>query len=516
MEKDVLFGNNDYLFFESPCFVNPRIYKSVMLDDGKIRQYGSLYEHDELKIKTFNLNPYGTNYAKDKYGNYVKTNLASKLLMLGFLKFNLLDNQGIGIEMEGGKPGWNDACNGIPGLFGSSVGETFEVLRIINTLVDIAKKYKDNEISFPLEFYQFFKENVKLLRNKVDGFEYYDKASTLRENYREILRTGVDKNITVTLKELSSSLNLIKRKLEDGVNKAMNLTDGIIPTFLTYEVTKYEKVLDENGNQKLGYNNYPLVKPLEYKLKMVPNFLEAPARSLKVLHDKKFLLNMYEKIKESDIYDHELSMYKTSEALDNESLELGRVRAFNKGWLERESNFMHMNYKYLYGLLKAKMYKQFYKEIKTNMVCNMNPQLYGRSTLEHCSFIATSNNPDKAIHGQGFVNRLSGSTTEMLSMFLMMMTGGTIFDMKDNKLHLAIHPLISKEYFKADNTISFKLLQDIEVTYINVARKDGFNTKCVEYILENDKEKKVLQDVIGNDALDIRNKKYNKITIKLG
>ena len=515
LESEVLFDDKGYMFFESPCFVNPRWAKSCELEDGKIRQYGALYEHDVVKIKTFNLNPNATNYAKFKDGNYITTNLASKMFMLGFLKFNLLDNHGIGIEMEGGKPGWNDACNGIPGLFGSSVGETFEVKRIIDTCDKIVTTYKDKSLYLPKEFYEFYKANMKLLKDGLDGFEYYNKASNLREDYREFLRTGLSNNVEVRLSEIKTGINLMKRKLDQAINKAKDLGDGIIPTFLTYEVTKYEYVKDENGNNKTGYNGYKLVLPLEYKLKMVPYFLEAPARALKVLHDKKYNKTMYEKIKHSGIYDEKLMMYKTSEPLDNESLELGRVRAFNKGWLERESNFMHMTYKYLLGLLKAKMYKEFYKEIKTNMVCNMNPKIYGRSTLEHCSFIATTNNPDKNIHGQGFVSRLSGSTTEMLSMYLYMMTGGKLFDMVDGKLHLAISPLASREYFKEDNTMSFKLLGDVKVTYVNNKKEDGYKLRPVHYVLENENERKELDAVLGLDAIDVRNKKYDRITIVL-
>jgi hypothetical protein len=37
------------------------------------------------------------------------------LAILGFLKFSSLDQSGMGVEMEGGKPGWNDAMNGLPG-----------------------------------------------------------------------------------------------------------------------------------------------------------------------------------------------------------------------------------------------------------------------------------------------------------------------------------------------------------------------------------------------------------------
>jgi len=48
-------------------------------------------------------------------------NPVSKLFMLGMLKFSAMDQQGMGVEMEGGKPGWNDAMNGLPGLLGRYV-----------------------------------------------------------------------------------------------------------------------------------------------------------------------------------------------------------------------------------------------------------------------------------------------------------------------------------------------------------------------------------------------------------
>ena len=40
-----------------------------------------------------------------------------------------------GIEMEAGRPGWSDAMNGLPGLFGSSTCETAEALRLARWLL---------------------------------------------------------------------------------------------------------------------------------------------------------------------------------------------------------------------------------------------------------------------------------------------------------------------------------------------------------------------------------------------
>jgi hypothetical protein len=52
-----------------------------------------------------------------------------------------LNFQGMGVEYEGGKPGWNDAMNGLCGLFGSGMAEAFEALRIFKFLMEKAEKY---------------------------------------------------------------------------------------------------------------------------------------------------------------------------------------------------------------------------------------------------------------------------------------------------------------------------------------------------------------------------------------
>ncbi len=49
----------------------------------------------------------------------------------GALKYSTLDSAGMGVEMEGGKPGWNDAMNGLPGLLGESVTVQFILLLIV-------------------------------------------------------------------------------------------------------------------------------------------------------------------------------------------------------------------------------------------------------------------------------------------------------------------------------------------------------------------------------------------------
>ena len=48
-----------------------------------------------------------TDVITDADGDVFRVSLAAKLIMLGTLKFATLDPLGMGVEMEGGKPGWN-------------------------------------------------------------------------------------------------------------------------------------------------------------------------------------------------------------------------------------------------------------------------------------------------------------------------------------------------------------------------------------------------------------------------
>ena len=54
-------------------------------------------------------------------------------------------------------------------------------------------------------------------------------------------------------------------------------------------------------------------------------------------------------------------MYKVNASLASQSHEIGRARAFTPGWLENESIWLHMEYKYLLEVLKAGLYEEFFR-----------------------------------------------------------------------------------------------------------------------------------------------------------
>ena len=503
--SNLLFKDKTLKSFDSTVTVLPKTQKSVITEQGKIRQYGSLLHHDEEKITKLHMNRYGSNWAKINNKEYL-TNLYSKLFILALNKHSQLDPDSIGIEMETNKPGWNDAMNGVPGLFGSGVGETIELKRIINFL----QKYLATEsLDLPNEVVQLFTE---LLNSNS-----YDDRVKAREQYRTNIRFGFKGEFTlITNSQIKKYFANVDKVIVEKLELLYEENDQIIPTFLTYNVDEFKALKDEEDEPIIGNYKLPVVEPLKYTRRALPRFLEAPARLLKTDFDKDKLRNMYKAIKESGIYDKELQMYKTSEDLDEETNEIGRIRAFTKGWLERESNFMHMTYKYLLGLLRAELYDEYYLELKDNLSCFMDPEVYKRNPLENSSFIAPSNNPNKAIRGQGFFARLSGSTVETINMWAIMMTGGNPFKLLDGELIFKLEPKLQASLFKKDSTLKFTFMKDINITYVNPDEVDTYYANIERYELTNDKgDMIVIQgDVIHNQlALDIRNKIFKNIKV---
>lgn len=504
---DALFNDLTYSYYDSPVYVLPRDEKTCLTKDGKIRRFGSVIHHDHEKIQRCQMNEHGTNWLKDEDGREVKASLYSKLFTLVVNKVASLDPSGMGIEMEANKPGWNDAMNGLPGLFGSGVSETIEIKRVIQFLLD---HYSSNEeLELPYELVEFVEGLLPVIKHEFDDYVYWDKATTLKENFRDKVHYGVVGTGVLDSKVLYEFLEEANKKIELSLSKALRFGDGVYPTYLVHEVAEYEELYTDNG-PKIGNYNLPTVKAKKFSVRKLPNYLEAPARALKIMKNEKNIKTMYQSIKVSNVYDHQLKFYKTSEFLDNESNEIGRGRSFTKGWQERESNFLHMTYKYILGLLKAGLYEEFYEEIKTNLTCFMDPAVYGRSTLENSSFIASSVNPDPSVRGQGWVARLSGSTAEMLSIYTMMLFGKKPFVMDKGELVLNLHPYLSKEFFK-DSVVTFRLLGKVHVTYVNESNIDTFNDAFHIRYYEVDGKK--VESVRGQLAQDVRSGKVSTIKV---
>lgn len=519
--RNFVFEDSSYRFFDSAARVLPRSDKYV-LTKGKVRQYDSVLE-DEEKCNELNINLKDTNWLKTQQGrgHIYKTNLYVKLISLALNKFVTMDPYGIGIEMEANKPGWNDAMNGLPGLFGSGVSETAELKRIVDFVIEASSEF-DEEVLIPIEVSDLLRKTEENLKDYTAGrlgdYEYWDKTTSLRESYREQTRLGIDGNEErFTTREIKKIFERINDKIHKGLERALELGHGIYPTYLTFEAKEYD-IIEGKVNPKNGYQN---VRVKKFECKVLPLFLEGPARALKVIKDKDKAMKLYTSIKNSNIYDNKLRMYKTSVPLEEASPEIGRAKAFTPGWLEREAIFLHMEYKYLLSLLKAGLYDQYYEDMKTALTVFLDPAVYGRSTLENSSFIVSSANPDETLHGRGFQARLSGSNAEMLSMWSIMMMGHKMFSCRNGELECTLSPILPGWLFDAEGKVSFRFLGNTDVTYHNSEKgntygEDGVHP--VKTVLETAEGKTVEfsgNTIRGTYAELIRNQGVKTIDIYL-
>lgn len=523
-KKELLNGRADYRFYDSAGQVRPR-RETYVLSKGKVRQYGSLF-HNTEKEKKEGFVAGGTNWIKDENGAFITTTLLGKMLTLALNKFLLLDQEGMGIEMEGGKPGWNDAMNGLPGLLGSSMAETLELNRL---LAFLEESYKDGSIAgkieLPFQIASLLESMERLFREQGSRseLENWEAAASLRESYRAVVYAGMSGEIvTVTAERIWGVVMDCRKAVLKGVEKALRLGNGVMPTYFTYEVTEYEERKDENGNPLLTPYGLPGVHAKQFVCHTVVPFLEGPARMLSCLDGyEEEKRRMCESIKNSDMYDEKLKMYKTSGSIEKLSMEHGRVRAFTPGWLERESVFLHMEYKYLLGLLRAGLVEEFYAAMHDALIPFLPPERYGRSTLENSSFLASSANPDLKVHGRGFVARLSGSTTEMLSIWIRMFLGEGGFFMEDSKLGFRFSPKLSSWMFDDNGDAAFTLFSSCTVTYHCAGRKatygeDAARVEEITLHYTDGREEKISGDTLGNEqAAALRRGKIGCITVCL-
>lgn len=509
-EENLFFGTK-YPYFYSPIYVEPRSEKYCLNPDGKPRQYGAIdlkAAKDYCDSTGFDMGT--THWLVDENGLRVTSTLAEKIIHLICVKFSTLDSQQIGIEMECEKPGWNDAMNGLPGLFASSIPETVELLRLVRYAKKHFAPFAEKSLSFlpkQAKLFEGLKSNLAAKKNgTMDSFTYWDHVTSLREELRLAYRYHAESNRTlIPMSEALSLLDEMEEILSQGLKEAKAMGKGILPTYLIHNVDRYEKLGRKNH---LGFET---IRALSFQTVLVPSFLEGPARAFK-LHDGTMGEEDYQAIRNSELHDPKLGFYKTSASLEDAPFEIGRVHAFTKGWLERECNFLHMTYKYLLGLLKDERYEDFYQEAKVNFVCFMDPHVYGRDPAEASSFLVPSNNPDSSKWGQGFEARLTGANAEFMEMVVLLFFGEHLFSMENGLLTFHLEPKLSHEFFDEKKQASFLLLGKTKVTYHNPHDLDLYQ-EGVHFVYQI--EGKSYSCVCGELAERIREGKVQEIDVEV-
>lgn len=468
----LLFENNTLPFAAAPASVRPRAAKFVLTGQG-VRQYDAVQEHEHDDFFPWVLT---------RQGEIYRTTAFIKLLCLAVTKFASLDAAGIGIEMEAGKPGWYDALNGLPGLFGSSLPETYELLRLLR-FVEAAIMAKGRfTVRIPLELYGFLHavaahlHNYRLSTHPDRDFYYWDAIAHAREAYRDSVRDGLaGREERLRMEDLAPMVTSFREQVELALARAATYaSDGVPVTYLRYVATAYEPITGATDAQ-----GRPLVTVRAFRPKPLPLFLEGPVHALK-LADREQAQAIHNAVLNSDLYDAKLGMFKVNASLADESHEIGRARAFTPGWLENESIWLHMAYKYLLELLHAGLYDEFFAAFKSGLIPFQDPTRYGRSLLENSSFIVSSAHPDETLHGNGFVARLSGATAEFLSLYITMMAGRTPFEWVDGALVLIFRPILPAWLFDDAGQVQFTFLGHTTIIYTNPERRDTFGANAAQ------------------------------------
>ena len=458
--KDILFCDTDYRFFDNAHMVKPRKDRIILQVTQKLRQYRSVHI-DEEKKKIIDSRKTEKCWTRTGHGSgrVYTCSLAAKMLIVILNKIASLDRRGIGIEMEADKPGWCDSLNGLPGLLGSSLCETFELVRAMEFLKDSIEKFDGTCLNIPMEAASFLRELTAALAKDLSGGrksggDYWVRSNDLKEAYRARTRLGVSgKESRIHGGEITRFLSLGLEKLRKGIRRGY--TKGIPYSYF---------INDRPGREKA-----------------LPIFLEAAVHAFRVEKDMDKARKLYNSIRKSALFDRELRMYKLNAPLEKESLEIGRTRVFTPGWLENESIWLHMEYKFLLEMLKAGLYDEFYKDFKSALIPFQPPARYGRSILENSSFLAGSAFFDPELRGNGFVARLSGATAELLNMLLIMNLGHEPFKMKKGKLLFSPSPVLDRIFF-ASGSYTFNIFQKTSITYDNPKRKKTFGPGSVKPI----------------------------------
>lgn len=506
-EKEMLY-EEAYTYFLSQININHRVKRYEETENG-LRQYHALDEESRRDTEEKLVR------AQFGKGEVVCVTLMEKLLLLCAVKFAALDAYGMGVEMEGGKPGWYDALNGLPAMFGSSMAETYELARMLRYTISALEKYPA-DVAVTEELADLIAELQLIIRLEEENLagdgevlSFWNRINDVKELYRDKTFQGISgKKKSYRSGELATVLREWETVVKHGIEKACRYGEGVCPTYFSYEAPVYKKKPDG-------------IYPLRFVVKQIPAFLEGPVRYLKLDLPRDARKSLYENVKNSDLYDGKLSMYKVNASLEHASYELGRACAFTPGWLENESIWLHMEYKYLLELLRSGMYEEFFEDFHRAAVPFLDSEIYGRSIYENSSFIASSRNPNEKIHGKGFVARLSGSTIEFISMWKLMMFGRKVFGVKNDELIFSPSPAIPEYLVPEDKKVSAMFLGEIAVEYRLEDKRDyipgTYTIRDMNFIYKNKSEVNVTAAYVsGKLAEDVRARRVERIEIMLG
>ncbi|WP_300082491.1 hypothetical protein [Propioniciclava sp.] len=404
----------------------------------------------------------------------VHVSVFAKLLGLAAIKAATLDPAGIGLEMEGGKPGWYDALNGLPGLLGSSLGEVRQLRRLLRLLAAAVAAGDVTSAVVPVEVADLIAGVVAAALAWADGdvdrrdLSAWVELGSLRDGFRARTAAGVSgETVELTASELGEVLGILGRRIDAAVEASAHYPVGTM--YLRFDVTAWDEIgtTDTAGR--------PYVRPRAFAPVALPVFLEGAVHAL--VDSPERAAEIHAEVCAGELYDEALRMFRVNASLQDQTHEIGRARAFAPGWLENASIWLHMEYKYLLGLLRAGEFAAFHAAFADAAPYRQEAARYGRSPLENVSFLVSSAHPDPRLHGAGYVARLSGATAEFCSMWHLLMAGPTPFVVENGELVCRLRPALPGAWFDANGEVTFTFVGAVPVVVANPRRVDTWTAE---------------------------------------
>ena len=528
----LMFDAPDYVFYDDAWRVRSRDEKYQLRGDGTVRQFDAL-AHDPDKAARLLLRLRSPHLVRTKHGqgDIYRTTLIIKLFSLLAIKSAMFDAFGAGLEMDADKPGWCDALNGLPGLFGSSTHEAWALGRgLLYCRAALDGHPGPQTLHLPVEISALIVDLTTIFSaaDPARFFPTWQALAERRERYRAQTHAGLDGTETpMPFAVLRAWIQAVEQTLARGLSSAVDAS-GLPVSYFAHTATAFKELVISSA--KSGEKSPPAkVEVLDFSRHALPPFLEGAVHAMRSADSTDAARRLYKAVRASEIYDAALGMYRVNAPLEDEATEIGRIRVFTPGWLENASIFLHMHYKFLLETLRSGLAEEFFSDFKRGVVAFHNPAIYGRSPLENSSFIASSRFSDPSSHGQGFVARLSGATAEWICMVLHMGLGSAPFQMEAGALQFAPSPsLVDWLFTNSDDTghrpdrFGFMLFGTTWMIYHNPLKRSTFGPAGVapvafELSWPDGNVERHQGSILGQaHALAIRQGKLAQVLITLG
>ncbi len=474
--REVLVEDATYTFRDTHVRVLPRDRRFVLVAPGKVRQPAQP-AHDAAKAARIAARPSDPHRVRTRHGEgeVYRTTLLGKIVALLAVKLASVSPSGVGLEMDGGRPGWHDSINGLPGLIGATTSEVFQLLRAVR----LVSRWLD-ELALPDDHVQPVPVEVRTLLDRLAGLlerfaateddpdrdlVCWQSASDAKEAYRDAVWPGFDgAEADLAMGELREWLGLAEVRLEASLAASADPETGLPLTYVAHEATEFEPIEtpgpDGRPVVQRDPRGRPYVRVRRFELKPLPLFLEAPMHALRTESDPERAQALREKVRATPLYDGPLGMYIVNAPVPESWTEIGRIWAWPPGWFERENVFMHLEHKFLLAELAAGLPEAFYEDMRRCWVPFQPPERFGRSTLENVSCIVATTHPRAAFHGRGLLPRTSGMTAEVVHTLLWMSFGQRPFRIEDDRVVLRLEPVLPDWLFTEAETARERVAWD--------------------------------------------------------